>query len=248
MFAQLTDAGFQIDFTSHARAILIHDFPDVEGELSDALLNVRIPVTELIESGGGEARVTQRLRRALSAQRWQKRNVTVKKIINGIEKESVTHEIDHIREYGDHAVALEIEWNNKDPFFDRDLETFKRLHSEGAFSVGVIVTRGQQFQEHIRAMVLRYATDRGIKGFADFPDGLDYRPSSKFVASVKARLGATDRSFAEVWADKFCSDKYGQATTHWRKLEARVSRGVGNPCPLLMIGIPDTVVDFGEVT
>jgi Restriction endonuclease BglII len=34
------------------------------------------------------------------------------------------------------VVALEIEWNNKDPFFDRDLENFKRLHAEGAISVG----------------------------------------------------------------------------------------------------------------
>lgn len=39
-------------------------------------------------------------------------------------------------------LALEIEWNNKDPFFDRDLENFKRLHAEGAISVGVLITRG----------------------------------------------------------------------------------------------------------
>src|SRR5262249_14440838 len=32
------------------------------------------------------------------------------------------------------TIALEIEWNNKDPFFDRDLENFKRLHSDGAIS------------------------------------------------------------------------------------------------------------------
>jgi hypothetical protein len=25
-----------------------------------------------------------------------------------------------------------------------------------------------------------------------------------------------------------------------------VKRGVGNPCPLLLIGIPDTTVTFGE--
>ena len=34
------------------------------------------------------------------------------------------------------------------------------------------------------------------------------------------------------------NDKFGTATTHWVKLQERVSRGVGNPCPLLLLGIP----------
>jgi hypothetical protein len=49
-------------------------------------------------------------------------------------------------------------------------------------------------------------------------------------------------SFAEGWANAFVADKFGEATTHWRKLEDRVRRGVGNPCPLLLIGIPRTVI------
>jgi hypothetical protein len=49
-------------------------------------------------------------------------------------------------------------------------------------------------------------------------------------------------SFEEGWAHAFVSDKFGEATTHWRKLEDRVRRGVGNPCPLLLIGIPKQVV------
>lgn len=246
MFETLRERGFQVDFTSHARAILSVDFPEVEIELTKALSAIRIPVAELIESGGGEAKVTQRLRNALSGAGWLKRKVTVKKTINGVEKESITHEIDHVRDYGEYAIALEIEWNNKDPFFDRDLETFKRLHSEGAFSVGVIVTRGEGFQANIRSTVLRFAQEHGIDGFESFPSALDYRPSSRFVATTKARVAATGRPFAEVWAEGFCSDKYGQATTHWRKLQARIQRAVGNPCPLLMIGISEGVIDHGD--
>lgn len=33
------------------------------------------------------------------------------------------------------------------------------------------------------------------------------------------------------------------ATTHWSKLQARVRRGVGNPCPLVLIGLPANIVD-----
>ena len=46
--------------------------------------------------------------------------------------------------------------------------------------------------------------------------------------------------------DKFVSDKFGEATTHWRKLDDRVHRGVGNPCPLVLIGLPDSIVTFDE--
>lgn len=40
----------------------------------------------------------------------------------------------------------------------------------------------------------------------------------------------------------FVNDKYGMATTHWNKLRARVARGVGNPCPLVLIGLPPGIV------
>ena len=52
--------------------------------------------------------------------------------------------------------------------------------------------------------------------------------------------------FREAWVDSFVSDKFGAATTHCRKLEDRVQRGVGNPCPLVLIGLPPNIVTFGE--
>ena len=53
-------------------------------------------------------------------------------------------------------------------------------------------------------------------------------------------------TFREAFTDKFVADKFGEATTHWRKLEDRVHRGVGNPCPLVLIGLPDRIVTFDE--
>jgi hypothetical protein len=52
--------------------------------------------------------------------------------------------------------------------------------------------------------------------------------------------------FQQAWVEHFDSDKYGAATTHWRKLADRVQRGVGNPCPLVLIGLPASIVTFGE--
>src|SRR5207245_1103132 len=119
IFGSLIARGFQIEFYSHATAILLVDFPEAVAELEHALLEVTIPIEEIIAGGGGEAKGTQRLRRALDAMQWVKTEFTIKKTINGRERESISHEIDHVREFSAGVAALEIEWNNKDPFFDR---------------------------------------------------------------------------------------------------------------------------------
>ncbi|MGB6086294.1 MAG: BglII/BstYI family type II restriction endonuclease, partial [Parvibaculum sp.] len=150
MFERLEAKGFQIEFHSHAWAILSVDFPDALLELNKALEEITIPIDEIIGSGGGEAKGTQRLRRTLTELGWNKANFEIRKTINGVERESISHEIDHVRHFANgRTLALEIEWNNKDPFFDRDLENFKRLHAEGAISVGVIVTRGSALQDRM---------------------------------------------------------------------------------------------------
>jgi hypothetical protein len=248
MFEALKTKGFQIEFHSHALSILSVDFPAALDELEQVLGNLTIPIEEIIGSGGGETRGTQRLRRALAACGWQKVNFEIKKIINGVEKESISHEVDHVRTFVDVGrVALEIEWNNKDPFFDRDLENFKRLHAEGAISVGVVVTRGTSLQDNMRRLVARYADEQNISSFADLERiGLD--PTRRQRNSIWERTRRTKNplGFSEAWVDHFVSDKFGAATTHWRKLADRVQRGVGNPCPLLLIGLPDTIIAFDE--
>jgi len=57
--------------------------------------------------------------------------------------ESPTHKIDCYK----NKVALEIEWNNKDPFYDRDLNNFRLLFDLRAISVGVIITRSDELQD-----------------------------------------------------------------------------------------------------
>lgn len=134
---------------------------------------------------------------------------------------------------------MEIEWNNKDPFFDRDLENFKRLHADGVISVGAIITRGMSLQEHLRQLIELFAKKNKVDSIRKISSFYTPTPRQKKMieAAVKSR-----GSFAKGWAHVFVSDKFGEATTHWKKLEERVARGVGNPCPLLLIGIPRDVV------
>jgi hypothetical protein len=240
--------GYQIEFRAHAKAILEADFPEALDELSATLNELTIPIEEIIGSGGGEAKGTQRLRRGLAKRAWNKTKFEIIKTINGAPSESTSHEIDHVRTLdGAGAVALEIEWNNKDPFFDRDLENFKRLHAEGAISAGIIITRGSVLQDEMKELVLRFANDRKISGF---PDLETYRvhPTNRQREQVERRTNRARAAvnFRDAWADHFVSDKYGAATTHWSKLQDRVRRGVGNPCPLVLIGLPPTIVTFDE--
>ena len=242
MLISLRELGFQIGFHSHAEAILKVDFPAALDELEAALRKVEIPIEDIIGSGGGESKHTQSLRRAFDAVGWKKHEFKIEKLVDGKKRESISHEIDHVRTFGDQKVAMEIEWNNKDPFFDRDLENFKRLHAEGAISIGVIVTRGETLQDRLRDLIMRFAKDNDIKSFAELVS-FGVNPTRRQRKEVEKRITAS-RSFAEAWASHFCSDKFGAATTHWKKLQDRVQRGVGNPCPLLLIGLPDTVVKF----
>jgi hypothetical protein len=243
MFDRLRSAGFEVEMTSHALAILEGDFPDLVGEIETALLALRLPITEIIGGGGGEAKMTQRLRKALAEMGWPKHNFIVTKSVDGVAKESTTHEIDHVRRTDSGVVAFEIEWNNKDPFFDRDLENFKRLHAEAAISLGGIITRGSDMQASMRTKVERFAADRGITSYEDLDQYGAGSPTAPQKKQIEADI-ARGVDFTHAWARKFTSDKYGTATTHWAKLQERIARGVGAPCPLILIGLPSSIIDM----
>jgi hypothetical protein len=61
-----------------------------------------------------------------------------------------THNVDCYKS----RVALEVEWNNKNPFFDRDLNNFRLLFDLRAIDVGVIVTRSDALDEMVFEAVL----------------------------------------------------------------------------------------------
>ena len=247
MLRRLVARGFDIRMESHAAAILEKDFPAALNDLERILVNFQVPIAEIIGSGGGEARGTQRMRKGLNDLGWRKATFEIKKTINEVEKESISHEVDHVKTFRGKSLALEIEWNNKDPIFDRDLENFKRLHAEGAISVGIIVTRGSSLHEHMRNFVSRFAHEQKIASFKDL-QRIGLSPTTRQQNEIRKRVEREKKplDFATAWTDSFVSDKYGEATTHWQKLLARISRGVGNPCPLLLIGLSDSVVTFED--
>ncbi len=241
MLAGLRDLGFDVLARNHAEAILAFDFPEALGALTTALAGFRVGMAEVIGGGGGESGQTQRLRQALTAAGWRKHKFTVQTIVDGVLRESASHEVDHVCFAPKGALALEIEWNNKDPFFDRDLENFQRLHAQSAISLGIIVTRGRSMQARLPERILGWMQAHMLDSESDL-DRLGI--GERTAAQRRAVAGQVARGvpFAEAFARKFVADKFGAATTHWTKLEDRVARGVGNPCPLLLIGLPDHIL------
>jgi hypothetical protein len=137
--------------------------------------------------------------------------------------------------------------NNKDPFFDRDLENFKRLHADGAISLGIIVTRGSTLQSSMKRLVRRFVDENSVDSHNDM-GRIGLTRTGRQIADVMKRVTRKKNPipFRDAWVDHFVGDKFGAATTHWSKLQDRVQRGVGNPCPLILIGLPDSIVTFGE--
>jgi hypothetical protein len=177
---------------------------------------------------------------------------TIKKTINDEPRESTSHKVDHVRivDRSDgkrYRIALEIEWNNKNPFFDRDLENFKRLHAEGGISIGIVITRGTSLQDRILSFVRRWVDENQIDTFERLSElGIAQTTRQKREVSRRVERARNPIPFRDAWAAHFVSDKFGAATTHWRKLDDRIKRGVGNPCPLVLIGLPASIVTFGE--
>lgn len=242
MFERLTDREFDVAIRNHAGAILSVDFPDIAEELEEALLEVTIPAEELIGSGGGEAQSTQRLRRRLYEASWPKHVFDFKLIVDGAETVAMSHEIDHVRRTDAGTIALEVEWNNKDPFFDRDLENFQRLHAQSAISVGVLITRGASLQDNLLGIIQRCIEKHGFTDEAEMVEQLNMKERTRRQAEAVRKMVEREMSFAQAFSRQFASDKFGMATTHWSKLKERIDRGVGSPCPLLLVGLPASVV------
>ena len=151
--------GYVYRVTRYADAILRSAFPALFDDLVAALEGFTVDVGELQASGGNRTPFVDRFDRSLEERGWGKRRISIETRIDGeVVSEVRGHEIDMFRTdpgpQGPYpGVAVEMEWNNKDPFFDRDLTNFHALHRGGALAVGVIVTRGPVLQEAVKELV-----------------------------------------------------------------------------------------------
>ncbi|MGY6548101.1 MAG: BglII/BstYI family type II restriction endonuclease [Roseinatronobacter sp.] len=139
---------YEVHEWKHASAILTADFPKEWADIMDVLSAFRLRKSWIATAGGSKSRVSEFIDDFLYARGWVEKKFQTAVMLDGAQLDSPTHQIDCYR----NKVALEIEWNNKDSFFDRDLNNFRLLFDLRAVSVGVIVTRCDSLQRIFKAI------------------------------------------------------------------------------------------------
>jgi hypothetical protein len=135
-------SNYEIHEWKHACAILKNDFPSEWNDIIDLLNQFRLCKSWITIGGGRKSKVSDSIDKFLFSRGWVEKEFLTSVKVDDMTMESPTHKVDCYK----NRVALEIEWNNKDPFFDRDLNNFRLLFDLRAISVGVIITRCDHLQ------------------------------------------------------------------------------------------------------
>jgi hypothetical protein len=126
----------------NAVGILATACPVEWSEIQSALLKFKLLRSEIETPGGSRSSIVERLEAPLKAAGWIEKQFDTSIVVDGATRLSPTHAVDCFKG----RVALEVEWNNKDPFYDRDLNNFRLLFDLRIIDVGVIVTRSSHLQ------------------------------------------------------------------------------------------------------
>lgn len=135
--------SYEVHEWKHACAILKEDFPAEWDAIVDVLLAFRLKRSWIATPGGRKSQVSGFIDSFLYERGWCEKEFQTQVVVDQNTMDTPTHKVDCFK----NRVALEIEWNNKDPFYDRDLNNFRLLFDLRAISVGVIITRCDDLQE-----------------------------------------------------------------------------------------------------
>jgi len=148
LLPQFIREHYEVHEWKHACAILKQDFPAEWADVVALLEQFRLKRSQIAVGGGSKSDVSSSIDRFLYARGWQEKKFATRIMVDEEVLESPTHKVDCFK----NRVALEIEWNNKDPFYDRDLNNFRLLFDLRAISVGIIVTRCDELQEIVAGL------------------------------------------------------------------------------------------------
>ena len=126
----------------NATGVLVTACPQQWDEILMVLRSFTLLRSEIVVGGGNRSLISQRIDGAFYNLGWEEKGFDTNITVDQSTYASPTHAVDCYKD----GVALEVEWNNKDPFFDRDLSNFRLLFELRTIQVGIIVTRSTQLQ------------------------------------------------------------------------------------------------------
>jgi hypothetical protein len=132
----------------NAAGVLKTACPREWSDIVVVLREFRLYRSEVLKAGGNRSPISDRFDNAFNKLGWKEKKFETAIVLDDQRVESPTHKIDCFKG----TVALEVEWNNKDPFFDRDLNNFRLLFELRAIEAGIIITRGSELQRLFGAL------------------------------------------------------------------------------------------------
>lgn len=139
---QFVRDNYEIHEWRHASAVMVKDFPNEWADLMAVLGGFRLKKSYIAVGGGNRSLVSASIDGGFFARGWRETQFDTKIVVDQNEIHSPTHKVDNFK----NEIAIEVEWNNKDPFFDRDLNNFRLLFELRVVSIGVIITRTDELQ------------------------------------------------------------------------------------------------------
>ena len=133
---------YHVNEWRNAAGVLTTACPREWADILDVLRGFRLLRSEVEVGGGNRSLISRRIDGGFYAKGWIEKDFKTAFVVDDDRIESPTHAVDCYRS----GVALEVEWNNKDPFFDRDLNNFRLLFDLRAIQVGIVITRATELQ------------------------------------------------------------------------------------------------------
>lgn len=139
---QDVDLRYEVHQWRNGLAILSTAHPDEWKDILAVLRGFRLLKSDIVTPGGRKSRVATKIDSALYARGWREKSFDTRIVVDDVEHIAPTHRVDCFK----NRVALEVEWNNKDPFYDRDLTNFRLLFELRTLDVGIVITRCDELQ------------------------------------------------------------------------------------------------------
>jgi hypothetical protein len=145
-------ARYQCQEWRNAVAVLQGAYPAEWDDILSVLRGFRLCRSALSVGGGNKSKIATALDEHFSRLGWRETGFVTRVGVehrprgaapSTFEYESPTHKVDSYK----HFVGVEVEWNNKDTFFDRDLNNFRLLFELRVVGVGIIITRDDAIKD-----------------------------------------------------------------------------------------------------
>ena len=153
-------ALYEVREWRNAAGVLATACEDEWRDIIEILSGFRLLRSEIEAAGGRKSPIANQIDGAFYQRDWQEKQFRTAITLDEETFESPTHKVDCFKG----RVALELEWNNKDPFYDRDLNNFRLLYDLRVADVGVVVTRSTGLMQWLRQGYADFAKAAGTYG------------------------------------------------------------------------------------